>query len=335
MKKFLLYIMTFVAAVSLAGCGAQNASENYIKKLNVMFVPSQNPDKIAEASAPLENIIKTSLINQGYSVGDVSVSVGDSYEVVGEALASGTVDVGFIPASTYVQFEDQGVEVLLSATRKGLSIKSYNPAVWNANKPTTTTDELATHYDSLILAGPSQLGQEMANLVNTNQPIPFEMLNQAKWCTGSPTASAGYVYPNLWLENNYDRGITDLEHVTRTNGYGDSLNSLASGVCDIAPVFSDVRQEYVDTWSGQNDIWTDTNVIAVSGPIMNDTISVSNNSPYMTDRLKEVLKNTFLDLPNSAEGRQVMSCYSHTGYMVPKPEDYDPEREILEMNQKK
>ena len=53
---------------------------------------------------------------------------------VGEALAAGTADVGLIPGGTYVLYED-GCDVLLTATRDGLSIDSDNAKDWNDNAP--------------------------------------------------------------------------------------------------------------------------------------------------------------------------------------------------------
>ena len=51
---------------------------------------------------------------------DIKITVGTSFEAVGEALASGTAQVGFIPGGTYVLY-DNDVDVALTATRFGLN----------------------------------------------------------------------------------------------------------------------------------------------------------------------------------------------------------------------
>ena len=50
-------------------------------------------------------------------------------------MAAGTVDLGWLPGGTYALFSDD-VDVILTATRAGLSNDSEDPKTWNgeANK---------------------------------------------------------------------------------------------------------------------------------------------------------------------------------------------------------
>lgn len=332
MKKFLSIMMALLVVIGISGCGSkENTDPKTIDTLNVMFVPSKNPDEIQKASEPMANLIKESLTNQGFSVNTVNVTTGDSYEVVGEALASGSVDVGFIPAGTYVKYENEGVKPLMAATRNGLSINSKDAKVWNENKPTQETEEQVDFYNSLIIAGPSEKGKGLGEKVNKGEKPTWEELNEATWCTSSPTSSSGYLYPSLWLKENYDKTITDLANTTRTKGYSDAMNSLQTQVCDISVGFADMRLDEVENWEG--DIWADTNVIGVSGPIMNDTISVSTTSKNMSDELQKALITTFSEMPNSETGKEVMKIYNHTGYVEVKPEDFDAERKVQELSE--
>ena len=110
---------------------AQGKAENvHLDTLNVYFVPSRDPQEIVTATEPLSGLLKTELAGLGYDVDDVKISVGTTYEAVGEALTSGTADVGFIPGGTYVLYDD-GCDVILTATRDGLNKNSDNPADWN------------------------------------------------------------------------------------------------------------------------------------------------------------------------------------------------------------
>lgn len=332
MKKFLSMMMALLVVIGISGCGSsENTDPKTIDTLNVMFVPSKNPDDIQKASEPMANLIKESLTNQGFSVNTVNVTTGDSYEVVGEALASGSVDVGFIPAGTYVKYENEGVKPLMAATRNGLSINSKDAKVWNENKPTQETEEQVDFYNSLIIAGPSEKGKALGEKVNNGEKPTWEELNEATWCTSGPTSSSGYLYPSLWLKENYDKTISDLENTTRTKGYSDAMNSLQTQVCDISVGFADMRIDEAENWEG--DIWADTNVIGVSGPIMNDTISVSTTSKNMSDELQKALITTFSEMPNSETGKEVMKIYNHTGYVEVKPEDFDAERKVQELSE--
>lgn len=332
MKKFLSMMMALLVVLGISGCGSsENTDPKTIDTLNVMFVPSKNPDDIQKASEPMANLIKESLTNQGFNVNTVNVTTGDSYEVVGEALASGSVDVGFIPAGTYVKYENEGVKPLMAATRNGLSINSKDAKVWNENKPTQETEEQVDFYNSLIIAGPSEKGKALGEKVNNGEKPTWEELNEATWCTSGPTSSSGYLYPSLWLKENYDKTISDLENTTRTKGYSDAMNSLQTQVCDISVGFADMRIDEAKNWEG--DIWADTNVIGVSGPIINDTISVSTTSKNMSDELQKALITTFSEMPNSETGKEVMKIYNHTGYVEVKPEDFDAERKVQELSE--
>ena len=158
MKKFLALLSVLVLSMSmLVGCGSKSASND---ELVVYFVPSRDPAEILEATKPLSEMLKAELSKLGYDFKKVKIEVGTSFEAVGEALSSGTAQVGFIPGGTYVLYDD-GVDVALTATRFGLNHDSENPADWNTS-PTENTDKKVKYYRSLIIAGPSEKGQELA-----------------------------------------------------------------------------------------------------------------------------------------------------------------------------
>ena len=141
-KKALSLLLAGVMCVGLlAGCGGQNTEEQQgsdstpnassnqetgnktIDTLRIAFVPSREPEEIITATEPLKQMLTDELAKLGYDVGEVDITVGTSYEAVGEALSAGTADVGLIPGGTYVLYDD-GCDVLLTATRDGLSIDS-------------------------------------------------------------------------------------------------------------------------------------------------------------------------------------------------------------------
>ena len=73
-----------------------------IETLKVAFVPSREPQEIITATEPLKQLLKDELVKEGYDVGEVEITVGTTYEAVGEGLEAGTIDVGLIPGGTYV-----------------------------------------------------------------------------------------------------------------------------------------------------------------------------------------------------------------------------------------
>ena len=346
MKKILKVVMALGLIFALTACGGKNTANSSkgegekgeskkIEKLTVQFVPSRDPEQIVTQTEPLKNILKEKLKEKGYEVGDVDISVGTNYETTGEALSAGSVDVGFIPGGTYVLYSD-GCEALLTATRKALSVESDNPKEWNDKKPTKQLDDnMASFYRGLIIAGPSEKGKELAQKVNNGEKLTWEDLNSAKWSVMGSSSSAGYIYPYLWLEKNYNKGITDLANVVQADSYASSAARLASGQVDIIIGYGDLRLDYADKWQSEfarsASIWDETNVIGVTDKIYNDTISVSKKSEIMTDDFKNALAQSFIEIAQTEEGKQIISIYNHEGYEKAEDKNYDGEREAQKL----
>ena len=132
MKKALLVFAVALMSLSLfaQGGGETAVSESgniVIEDLNIMYVPSREPSEIIMVTEPLKNLLKNELSSLGYDVENVNISVGTNYEAVGIALSAGTADVAVgMPANTYILYED-GCDVILTATRDGLSVDSDDP----------------------------------------------------------------------------------------------------------------------------------------------------------------------------------------------------------------
>ena len=312
----------------------ESTASQKIDKLTVQFVPSREPEEIITATEPLKDMLKEELSKEGYDVADVDISVGTSFEATGEAMSAGTVDIGFIPGGTYVTYDD-GVEAILTATRNGLSIESDNPKEWNDKAPTEKVEDQVTFYRGLILAGPSEKGKELAAKVNNGEELTWEDLNSANWAIMGPTSPAGYLYPSLWLKNNYDHTITDLSNAVQADSYPSSFARLATGQLDVLVTYADARLDFVDKWKsefgGKDDIFKDVQVIGVTDKMMNDTISVSETSEKMTPELIAALQDAFINIGNTEEGKEVISIYTHNGYEKANPSDYDSEREVQKM----
>ena len=331
MKKFLALLSVLVLSMSmLVGCGSKSASND---ELVVYFVPSRDPAEILEATKPLSEMLKAELSKLGYDFEKVKIEVGTSFEAVGEALSSGTAQVGFIPGGTYVLYDD-GVDVALTATRFGLNHDSENPADWNTS-PTENTDKKVKYYRSLIIAGPSEKGQELAAKINNGEKLTLEDIQNATWGISSNTTSpAGYIYPSLLLQDNFGISITDLQSKVALDNYATALSQLASGQIDIMVTYADARLDYADQWTSEfgrtNSIWDETNVIGVTEGIYNDTISVTKD-PSMTPELKEAIQKAFINIGNTEEGQKIISIYSHKGYEIADDANYDGERDAQKL----
>lgn len=339
MKKLLSLVLVTVLSISmLTGCGnSKKTDDKTVDTLKVYFVPSREPSEIVTATEPLKELLKKELSSQGYEINDVDITVGNSFEAVGEALSAGTADIGFVPGGTYVLYDD-GAEVILTATRSGLNKDSSEAKDWNDGKATENVDKQAVSYRSLLVAGPSKKGQELAAKVNAGEELTWDDLNSAKWSVMSSSSPAGYIYPSLWLQDKFGKGITDLKSAVQSDSYSSAMARLASGQVDILLTYADARIDYADRWTSEFNrnasIWNETNIIGVTDPIFNDTICVSQTSDNMSDGLKEAIQKAFINIGNTEEGKKVISIYTHQGYQAAQASDYDKEREAQELIKK-
>ena len=257
MKKFFALLLALVMALGLlAGCGDKTDGDNTgdtdgakkIETLKVAFVPSREPEEIITVTEPLKQMLKDELAKQGYEVGDVEITVGTTYEAVGEGLEAGTIDVGLIPGGTYVLYDD-GAEVILTATRDGLSKDSDNAKDWNDGQPTEASDKQAVSYRALFIAGPSDKGQELVKKVNAGEELTWEDLDSANWSVMGTSSPAGYIYPALWLQDHYGKGISDLKSAVQSDSYASAFARLASGQVDVLVTYADARRDYAERWN--------------------------------------------------------------------------------------
>jgi len=305
-----------------------------IDLLRVAFVPSREPDEIIAATEPLGALIIEEMAALGFNIRAVDITVGTTFEAVGEGLSAGSIDVGFIPGGTYVLFDD-GAEVILTATRFGLTNDSPNPVDWNENVPTGNTDEQVSFYRSIIVAGPSEIGQELAAIVNGGGELTWDDVNRATWGVMGVSSPAGYIYPALWLYEKFGQSIPHLDHVLPADSYATGFARLAAGQIDIIITFADARMGFAERWEDEfgqeNSIWEETALIGVTNPIFNDTISVSRHSAIMTDALRDALQTAFINIGNSEAGREVIAIYNHFGYVPAQSSYYDSTRAAQEL----
>lgn len=334
MKKIIALAAAMIMTMGiLVGCSG-NKEAKLPDELVVYFVPSRESEEIVTATKPLKEMLKTALAEEGYEFKDIKIEVGTSFEAVGETLAAGTAHVGFIPGGTYVLYDD-GAEVILTATRDGLSKDSDNPADWNDGKATLPTKDQVTYYRALAVAGPSAKGKELAAKVNAGEKLTADDIKSAKWGVMSSSSPAGYIYPTIWLKDNFGLTITDLPNAVQNDSYGSALTRLASEQLDVVFMYADARRDYESKWTSDYarsaSIWEETNVIGVTPGIYNDTISVSKNADFIDEDFKKALQNAFIKIGNTEEGKEVISIYSHNGYQVGEDKNYDKEREAQEI----
>ncbi len=367
MKKLLVVLLSVLMVFGLTGCGEKEtpvADDKTIDTLTVSFVPSKDADVILEAAngqtddqkakgyRGLGQILIDGLAQRGYTVKNVDISVGTDYSATGEGMVSGTIDIGLIPASTYVLYQPDGVDLLVEALRWGVAgddastvlDPSLGVAPWNECKKTQDATSKATGYASLIYVNvETEKGKELYDKAMADT-LTWEDVDAATWYVCSSTSSAGYVYPSLWLNQKFGsadskKTIANLSNVIPDGSYANMMESLLTGGCDVTVGYADVRKDAASTEAfeaaysklaaeGKN-VWDVVKVIAVSDYIMNDTVSIASESvdPKMTPDFVKALQEVFIELGETEEGQLAVKPYSHMGYTLGKDSDYDATRQ--------
>lgn len=324
------------AALLAAGCGKKDAARGRI--LRIAVSPYQDAETIRTGTKPLAGMILERMRAAGVDLERVDISVGTSYSAVAEALAAGSADAGFISASTYVLFEKE-VGVLLSALRRAISIDSTDPRDWNGPQHERFTNELATHYRSVIVAGPSAGGQRLLARVRAGQTPAWDELSALAWSAMSPASASGYLFPSLWLKERYGRQLSDLPRLSQADSYTTSMARLASGQADVAVAFAHIRinneRKWQDKLGGTAPIWEQTGIIGITEPIFNDTVSVSRKSALMkSEKVRSALADALIGIGKTPEGLEALKILGHKGYARVKASDYDSERRVRDAMRK-
>ena len=349
MKKFLALVL---AALLVLSCVSALADNIKMDKLTLEFVPSKDADVIITGTANLPQLLQAELATLGYDVDEIDITVGTSYEATGEALSAGTIDIGWLPGGTYAIYsEDKSVDVILTATRAGLSNDSTDPTTCNgvANK-TLPTENQVTFYRALIYATPSEYGKTLAAKVAAGEKLTWEDLDKATWAVANTSSSAGYIYPTMWLMDNYDgKKISDLSNVIPGLGYAQAFQMAASEQVDIIVCYADGRRDYEDSWNIASDsadatgkagmgrtesIWDELNVIGVTEGIYNDTVAITTQkADVYNPEFIQAMQTALVNIIGTEEGAAIFSVYSHTGYAVATDADYDGARVALTLVQ--
>lgn len=339
-KLSALLLSLALCAGALSGCGAgeeassepaANDGVQEVESLKIAFSPYADADIISESTEPLESLLKDKLLEKGYDVTEIDMTVGTSYTAVGEALSAGSADLGFISGGNYVLFSDD-CDVLLTALRYAINKDSENPADWNDGTIEENTDDMTTYYRCIVLAGPTEKGQELLNKVNNGEELTWDDLNSATWAVLNPTSASGYIYPSLWLQEHYGKGISDLDHVVECDSHTTSVARLAAGQVDVMVSYGHIRIKNAPIWEsefgGTAPMVEQTGVIGVTEGIYNDMIAYSKTSDTMADEaFRQAVGESFIELAETEEGQEIFSVFSQVGYTWGSDSDYDGERD--------
>ena len=120
MKRMFSFFLALALLAVLSGCGKQESTPSRpdeptpppeegitLAELNVEFVAGdRDTDALMQLKKELPPLLIGALADEGVTVGRVNVTFGASDEATADALARGSVQVGFMPMETYLAHED-------------------------------------------------------------------------------------------------------------------------------------------------------------------------------------------------------------------------------------
>ncbi len=134
-----------------------------------------------------------------------------------EAMNHDELEIGFVDAYSIAKnsFED---DISLIATKND--------------------DEKQNYYRAQLLRRVKASDDEL-------QTMNFDYAN-ATYCVMNPTSVAGYIGVMPYFE---EQGLNfyDLKSV-RIDNYGEGIENLAKGVCDVSVGYTNIKSEYADVW---------------------------------------------------------------------------------------
>jgi len=365
MKKTILTIAVLALAITgtgtLSSCGESSSTDASVsgsvstsagqkETINIQFVPSNDPGKLATLASNMAPMLSKYEPNYNFSI-----TTGSSYAATTTAMLADQVDVGFLTASGYaeVTLKNPGkVEVLMTSVRKGYQVQvdysDHADQVKAMNGEIEGYEYLGQQSTQDVNWYTSQLTVAKKYYVDANKDGKIDIHDMAGLTIGrmGPTSGAGYLRPLKYL---YDNGMEMVDSITDatkqikgqyfSSGYTAACEAMFNGEVAGFWGYTDVRysnfySKSESTHYQDKSVFTDYKVVAVTDGIYNDTISARSN---LSDAKKAAVKHAFKELVKdgdiNTEGTgayYLYNLYSHTGYTDAKDSDFDGERSFYQ-----
>ncbi|WP_313467285.1 phosphate/phosphite/phosphonate ABC transporter substrate-binding protein [Carnobacterium sp.] len=302
-KKLATGFLSILAVATLASCGAKATKEDAKidgkEKLVVQFVPTNNDGSMEAKTKPFAEYL-SKVLNR-----EVSVTLATDYSTIVEAMASGQVDIGVMPPAAYVQAKDMdAAEAILTSQLEDMDLETGLPL--EGKLTNTFKGEILVKADSDINKLTDLKGKKIATL--------------------SPNSASGYIYPVAEMK---DAGVdpTIESTLTTVNDIPSEITAVLNGQIDAAFVFEGARNVFGSAFPDK-DLFKELKVLYLTeGDIPNDAIAVQ---PSMDAKLKEQIKEAFLNMKDDEQGAEAMTLWSHLGYEEAADSAYDTIREYTE-----
>lgn len=341
----------------MSGCGAQPEEPPAPQTVEIgnlrveISKNDQDPQALMQEVRELPALLKAGFDavaeETGVEVGEVTVTVGTSPAATAQALAEGTVDVGFLPAADLIRSGGDAVAVLAEAENNGLSNDGEVPADWNGSEHATALVPGVRQAGTfaLVCAAPTTYGTQLSARAESGQPLTWEELSRARWGVLSQDSLGGWGCFAVWLADNYDgSAVADLPDVTEYESFEELLRAAAAGEIDAFPLRADARLDVADAWTlGKNEksssgmpgfgreksVWEEVRCIGVTPTLYAVTAAVRGDSTLAGDAFQNALDTVLVNLGEQEPGS--MAAFGSAWFARISSSDLDPLRRLLKL----
>jgi len=304
MKKIVILL---ILILSLQAC--QVILPTKVESLQIVLSPSLSDEVFLQTKDEFVKSFKKELIKNGYDVSDISIVRASTNIQATEMIETQLADIGFLTKLNYFENRADNLEVILTQTEKTYNLATDNLSLWNDEVQLEENSAFLDYHFSGIYLGSSIKGIELYNKVKQNQALTWIDLNSVKWCHVLVTSQEGYIYPSLWLINNYSRRIAELfDHELVVKGYPELMERLAKQECDIVVGPDTLREDYASIWQASESaegfarpasIYDEVKLIGLSEPILHDPVVYSTLNEMLDESFIKAIKASLISISQS------------------------------------
>jgi phosphonate transport system substrate-binding protein len=328
MKKI---ILTMIFLIILQAC--QVILPTKVETLKIVLSPSISEETFLNYKNEFLSAFKTELLNNGYDVNEISIQLATSNIQATEMIITKVADIGFLTKLSFFENRESNLEVLLTQTELSYDLPIEDISVWNDKTQLDSSLKLLDHHYAGIYAGSSIKGEEIYNKFKSGQLLTWIDLNSVKWCHVLVTSQEGYIYPSLWLIDNYSRRISELfDHELVVKGYPELMLKLANQECDIVVGPDTLRKDYESLWQKSEDqggfgrlssIYNEVRLIALSQEILHDPIVYSSLNESLDEGFINAIKKSMINMVDAEIKNPLLEAMDINGLIESSKLEYE------------
>ena len=300
-----------------------------IESLSIALSPTISVEVFNEHKKDFEIALKAQLREEGYDVQKLELVRATSNRQAGEMVISGVADIAFISKLTYFDLNDQGLMPMLTLLEPAYNLDASSLEAWNDPIQLEASKSLKSSHRSALYLGSSTKAMTLRDKLNAGDQLTWIDLNSVKWCHVLVTSLEGYIYPSLWLIENYDRRIVELfQHERVVRGYDELMMRAANQDCDVIVGPENLRELYLNQWSSEGydrdaSIYAELEIFALTESIPHDVVVYMEAQTKYDAVFVQILQKVLIDLSSLEIKNPLFEQMQIKGLIETSPEDFD------------